>query len=117
MGKKYNFEGHTKGDTYISPILELIINGTVVDLANYTIKMQVRRFAAKTSPVVIEFSTDNGTFEIVGASTDGKFKIKEEVVDVPAMVYKYDIKFTNNITGKTRRWIKGNFPVIEEVTQ
>ena len=113
----YNIPAHTKGDTFLSPIFEVIVNGTAVDLDEYSIKMQVRRYAVKTSPVVIEFSKTDGTMEVVGASTDGKFKIKEAVVDIPANTYKYDIEFTKISTEKVRTWIKGEWQITEEVTQ
>jgi hypothetical protein len=109
----YNFKDHTKGDTFISPLFEVKINGTAVDLTDYSIRMQVRRSAAKTSAVVMEFSTVYDTIEIV----DNKFKLKEGIIDVPVNSYVFDIEFTNTVTDVVKTWVKGTWKITEEVTQ
>lgn len=113
----YIFPNHTKGDTLLSPVFEVIINGSAIDIAGYNIKMQVRKGAAITSPVVLEYSTSDGTIEAVGESTAGKFKLSENIVDIPVGTYKYDIEFEEITTEKVRTWIKGTWTITEEVTQ
>lgn len=110
---RYNFPPHTKGDTFISPTFQVVLNGTPIDLANYTLKMEIR--ASVNSTPVKTFTSADG-LEIVGPTTDGKFKITTTIIDIPVGKYLYDIQFTDT-NSEVNTWIKGVFKVIKEITQ
>jgi hypothetical protein len=113
----YNLPDHRKGDTFLGVEFEVIVNGVAIDVADYDIKMQFRKTAGRISDVVLELSTDNDRLERLEPTTDGKFKIVEWLVDIPAGVYVFDIQFTKlDDGGRIRTWIKGTWKILEEVT-
>ena len=113
--KTYNFKEHHKGDTFKSPTFRLTINGVIQDIAEYEIRMQIRKDAAKTSPVMAEFNTKDETIERLTPTTDGEFKLKNRILDIPRGIYKYDVEFIKDEVVST--WMKGIVPITEEVTQ
>jgi len=113
----YNLPDHTKGDTFLGVEFEVIVNSVAINVADYDIKLQVRKDPIKTSKVLLELSTENDRLERLEPTTDGKFKIVEWVVDIPAGEYVYDVQFTKlDDGGAIRTWIKGTWTILPEVT-
>ena len=86
------------------------IDGTPVDLTNYTAAMQVR----KTHP------TEEYTFEFgeITLNDEGEILIEataEETANIPAREYVYDLELTNGET--VTRLVEGVFLVTPEVTR
>ena len=110
----YNFKEHIKGDTFLPVEFQIKDGGSPKNLTDYRIRMHLRRSSTQTSPLVFAFDTDDGTIDIFDAA-DGKFRLTERVIDIPAFDYRYDIEFTSP-AGVVRTWIRGVFPVKPEVT-
>ena len=110
----YNFPEHTKGDTFLGAVFTMTSGGVAINLTGYRIRMHIRRTATQTSPLVLALDTEDETIEIHDAAA-GKFRIKAQVIDIPAYSYVHDIEFTRP-DGQVRTWVKGRFTVTEEVT-
>ena len=103
---------HYRGDTFFQTIFEVKINGTALDLTGIPIKMQLRQNWDKD--VALELSIANGKLEIIDA-INGKFAIKEQVINVYPFEYSYDIQMT--IGTEVRTWVKGIFKIIPDITK
>ncbi len=111
---EYNFKPHVKGDTFLGAEFQVSDGAEAIDLTNYRIRMHLRRQASPSASLVMAFDTEDETIEI-HEPAEGRFRIPARVIDVPAFNYKHDIEFTNG-AGRVRTWVRGVFPVVEEVT-
>jgi hypothetical protein len=112
----YNFKPHKKGASFLGVELTVTVNGSPIDTAEYDIKMQVRRSAVNTAPVLIEFNTEDDTITRVEPTSSGVIRFEERVVDIIKGVNYHDILFINKLTGRKRIWIEGTWPIVETVT-
>lgn len=104
---------HKKGDTFYEVDFEILKNQEAIDLTDAVIRMQVRKNYGDA--IVLNFtSVDNEGITITDA-VDGKFKINQRIIDIPAYNYIYDIQFT--IDGIVKTYVSGNFLVTNDVTR
>jgi len=112
----YNFPNHISGDTFkgISAI-SLLENGSPIDLTDCSIYIQFRSVFNLASPVVFEFSSDEGTIGVV-FPTSGVISIPQQKIDVPAGEYDYDllVMFPN---GYAKTYLKGKFKILPKITR
>ena len=104
---------HYKGDTFNQVPFEILIDAVPLDLTDALIKMQLRKNYEKD--VALEFSTINNKIEIVNVSL-GTFKIIEQIIDIEAYNYIYDLQITLP-SGDVETYIKGKFNIINDVTR
>jgi hypothetical protein len=87
----------------------------VVDITNYTAKMQVRKDAGK--PLIVELSTTNGRIIIDGPNGKISLLIPASITEtLPPGIYKYDLELINN-TGFVTRFIEGIFEIVGQITE
>ena len=87
--------------------------GRPFNLTGYTAKMQIRATASASSPVLFEFSTENGRIVIVPAS--GRIELKADLSGTTFESGVYDLVLTT-ADGRKIRLIEGKFSVIAGVT-
>lgn len=81
--QKIDLPTHISGDWWngMGPIT-VKINGDALDLTDTSIKMQIRKTRKPNEPVLAEWSTEDGTIEIVTAAS-GIFTIKGRALVLP----------------------------------
>ena len=93
-----------QGSDYATTVTYTDDNGSPVNLAGYTCKMQVRTSAGAATPV-LTFSNGNG-MTITAAA----------LATVPAGSYKYDLEIVSG-AGAVTKLLGGDFDVAAEVTR
>lgn len=108
----YNFT-HYKGDTFEPCFFTINVDMIALNLTGAVIKMQLKK--QFEGAIIYEFSTENGNIQFINASL-GTFKIAEQIIDVPAFNYIYDLQiiFADD---SVKTWVKGNFNIVNDVTR
>jgi hypothetical protein len=109
----YNFPDHIKGDTFDGVIFEILENNLPVDLTSAVINMDLRTSQAAETAAV-RFSTSTNELEITDA-VNGIFKFKEQIVNIAAATYYYDIEIIF-ASGRVKTWISGKWKMKQDVT-
>lgn len=97
-----------RGDTFLEVPFQIVINSVPLNLTGAVIRMQVRKDAG--TPIVFE-----PTITVINA-LNGSFKIDEQIFNVPACIYKYDIEIEQT-TGEVNSWIYGIFEITNDITR
>ena len=112
---RYDIPKTVKGDTFDGVLFTVTLNSTALDLTNAVIKMDLRLIATDTPPVLSLTSVADAGLTILVPETDGKFKINEQVIDINAGIYKYDVEITFP-DNTVRTYFGGNWEIIQDVT-
>ena len=106
----YNFEDHTKGDTYEGAEEFTIIDADVPDLTGATIRMHIRN---QNNDLVKSIDTSGGI--TITDAVNKKFKINAFDVELSACTYYYDIEvtFSNDVIVT---YLKGTWTIIQDIT-
>jgi hypothetical protein len=104
---------HIKGDTFYEVDFEILKNQEAIDLTDAIIRMQVRQNYG--GAIVLNFTSIDEEGITITDAVDGKFKINQRIIDIPAFNYIYDIQFT--IGGVVKTYVSGNFLVTNDVTR
>jgi hypothetical protein len=104
---------HIKGDTFEAVNFEIKVDNLVVDLSDTIIRMQLRKVYGGVVALDLS-SVDNAGITITDA-VDGLFKINEQIINIEADNYIYDIQF--NFDGVVKTYISGNFLIKNDVTR
>lgn len=110
----YNFPTHIKGDTFDGALFTISLNATAIDLTDAIITMDLRE---TKNGVSVKRLTSVGDADITIDidPTLGKFSINNQIIDVDAGRYYYDIQieFPDN-TVKT--YVSGTWLITQDVT-
>ena len=115
MASTYNFPNHIKGDTMQEVVFTITVNDNPLDLTGAEINMDMR-LSTDIRTLAKRFTSTGGdpTIEITNAA-GGIFKVIEQIVDVPAGTYNYDIEITlADETVKT--YIAGTWIITQDQT-
>jgi glyoxylate utilization-related uncharacterized protein len=104
---------HKRGDTFEAVNFEIKINDVAVDLSDTIIRMQLRKEYGGIIALNLT-SVDNAGLTITDA-VDGLFKINEQVINIEAGNYLYDIQF--NFDGEIKTYVSGTFLITNDVTR
>jgi hypothetical protein len=104
---------HIKGDTFKQMNFQINVNGAPLDLTNAVIRMQLKR-AYNDVPRLSLTTVDNNGLTITDTEA-GQFKINEQIIDINAFNYIYDIEIDNN--GVVNTWVSGEFLIKPNVTE
>lgn len=104
---------HIKGDTFKQMPFQINVNGTALNLTDCVIRMQLKR-AYDDVPRLTLSSVNNNGITITNASA-GQFKINEQIIDIKAFNYIYDIEINND--GVVNTWVSGEFLIKPNVTE
>jgi len=108
-----NFQS-IKGDTFEQVIFELLINDAPYSLEDAIIRMQLRKEYGGI-PFLSLTSVSNAGITITN-DTLGHFKINEQIIDICAYNYLYDIEIEFG-DGTVKTYISGNFVIKNDVTR
>jgi hypothetical protein len=92
---------------------QISIDDTFVNLTGCVIKMQVKKNAC-SSPLLSLTSVDSAGITITNANV-GEFKINEQIINLPACDYEYDIQITF-VDGSKKTYVGGLFQVVKTIT-
>ena len=110
MPQIYNFRDHIKGNTFPGVTFTILINGLPWDLTGAVISMQLRKITGSTN--VFELSTTNGRIAITNP-TEGIFAIIEQIIDIEAYNYYYDIIIILP-SGIVKTYITGRWNILSD---
>lgn len=113
MAGEYSFT-MKQAETY-SQSFVWSIDGTPVNVASYTAKMQLRKTAYHTTAAAT-FSTDDGSILMNSSGTITLKKTATESLAIPAGIYVYDLELTAP-DGTVKCLLEGEFEVIAAVTR
>ena len=97
-----------RGDTFKQVDFQINIDSLPLDLTGAEIKMQLRKEAG--APIAYEPS-----LTILNA-IEGRFCIDEQIIDIQACIYKYDIQLTQ-LSGEVNTWVSGIFTITDDITR
>lgn len=104
---------HKKDTTFDAWTLQIIIDDVNADLTGSVIEMQLRLQPGQ--PVALDLTSVGNAGITITDPLNGIFKINEQVIDIPAKEYMYDIKIIFP-DGEIRRWIEGKFNIVNVIT-
>lgn len=107
-----NFQ-HIKSDTFEAVNFEINVDTIPVDLTDTTIRMQLRKEYGGVVGLSLT-SVANAGITITDA-VNGLFKINQQIINIPAFNYIYDIEF--DFDGIVKTYISGNFLILNDVTR
>lgn len=99
---------HKRGDTFAEVPINVKINGSNLNLTGATILMQLRKEAGG----IVAFEPSITVTNAAG----GNFKIDEQIIDIPACNYKYDIQITLS-DDTVHTWIEGIFTITYDISR
>lgn len=87
----YNLSNHKSGDTFDGVDFTVTVNAAPLDLTGATITMTVKKDSCKGQTVL---TLTNGSGLTVTNAANGQFEIDEQIINLPADTYYYEITFT-----------------------
>ena len=108
-----NFQ-NIKGDTFDEVSFELLLNSDPYSLEDAVIRMQLRKEYGGI-PFLSLTSVANAGITITD-DVNGLFKINEQIIDICAFNYLYDIEIEFG-DGSVKTYISGNFLIKSDVTR
>ena len=105
--KTVNFT-HKRGDTFYATPINIQVNNVNLDLTGAVILMQLRKEAGG----VIALTPDLTITDAVG----GDFQIDEQIINIPACTYQYDIQITL-ADDTVVTWISGLFIINDDISR
>jgi len=111
MATTYDIKKHKKGDTWNGVTFSLEINSSPAVLNGASIRAS---FRDPNGDVRATMSTDDGGITITDAD-NGEFKMDKQLINWPAMTYKYDIEITFG-SGDVKTYIAGTWPICQDIT-
>jgi hypothetical protein len=108
-----NFQS-IKGDTFEQVTFELLLNDEPYSLEDAIIRMQLRKEYGGI-PALSLTSVANAGITITD-DANGLFKINEQIIDICAFNYLYDIEIEFG-DGTVKTYISGNFVIKNDVTR
>jgi len=97
-----------RGDTFKRVDFQININTVPLDLTDGDVKIQLRKEAGG----VVAFTPTLTIFD----PTNGEFCINEQIIDIQACNYRYDIQVTTEI-GEVNTWVSGLFTITDDITR
>lgn len=97
-----------RGDTFKRMDFQININTIPLDLTDGDVKIQLRKEAGG----VVAFTPTLTIFD----PTNGEFCINEQIIDIQACNYRYDIQVTTEI-GEVNTWVSGLFTITDDITR
>lgn len=107
-----NFQ-HIKSDTFEAVNFEINVDTIPVDLTDTTIRMQLRKEYGGVVGLSLTSVASAGI--TITDAVNGLFKINQQIINIPAFNYIYDIEF--DFDGIVKTYISGNFLILNDVTR
>lgn len=107
----YNFPDHKKGDTFNGVQFTVLVNNVAFNIVNAEIKLKLRK-TAQANPVKT-MAVGTGITITNGAS--GVFKVDEQIIDIEAATYLYDIQI-KTVGGVVKTYISGTWKIMQDIS-
>jgi hypothetical protein len=107
-----NFQ-HIKSDTFEAVNFEINVDTIPVDLTDTTIRMQLRKEYGGVVGLSLTSVASAGI--TITDAVNGLFRINQQIINIPAFNYIYDIEF--DFDGIVKTYISGNFLILNDVTR
>lgn len=104
---------HIKSDTFEAVNFEINIDTVPVDLSDTIIRMQLRKEYGGVVGLSLTSVADAGI--TITDAVNGLFRINQQIINIPAFNYIYDIEF--DFDGVVKTYISGNFLIKNDVTR
>jgi hypothetical protein len=104
---------HKKGDTFEAVNFEVKINNVPLDFTGGVIRMQLRK--EHGGPIALSLTSVANAGITITDAVNGLFKINQQVIDISAFNYIYDIEF--DYDGLVKTYVDGKFLIINDVTR
>lgn len=104
-----------QGSDYLATVAYTDDDGDIVNLAGYTSRMQVRKFAGSLNSILSLTNTSGMTISAT-AGTIALSIAAGALSAVPAGSYVYDLELVDN-AGKVTKLLQGDFDISAEVTR
>lgn len=110
----YNPPDARRRDTFKGTAFTITVNELPLDLTGASIKMSLK-LSKELTTSALDLSTVNGRIVIQNPTTDGKFNIVPQIIDVPAGTYWYAIQITlSDLSVHT--YVEGRWKILQDVT-
>lgn len=103
-----------RGDTFKEYPFEILINSVPLDLTGVVIKIDLKKDACSLPALTLTSVESNGI--TITDALNGRFKINEQIINIPAFNYQYDIQITL-ADATVHTWVGGLFQVINTITE
>jgi len=113
MAGRYNIFAE-QGSTF-NITFTINTDGVYWDLNAYTGRMKIKKFIGSADNL-IELTTSNGRMTFDSQGTFSLNITAEDMADLPADKYVYDIEFEGIVSGNVQRILEGKFTIRPEVT-
>jgi len=97
-----------RGDTFKQTDFQININEVPLDLTGGLVKIQLRKEPG--APIALEPSIT------IFNPTNGEFCINEQIIDIQACNYRYDIQITT-ADEEVNTWVSGLFTITDDITR
>jgi len=97
-----------RGDTFKQTDFQININTFPLDLTDGDVKIQLR----KEPGGIVAYTPTITIFD----PTNGEFCIDEQIIDIQACDYRYDIQVTLE-SGEVNTWVSGIFSITVDITR
>ena len=108
-GYQYIFEDHIKGDTFQGVGFLVKVNDENLPIA--AVKMELKTSKSAAAALTLQ----NGSGITLSDITVGQFTIDNQIIDIPAANYIYDIEITTQ-SGEVHTYISGTWRIVQGVT-
>lgn len=115
LTNSYNIKAK-RGDTFVSPIFQIILNDVVFDLSDVEIKITLKKSPSQEIPILVfeENSEDGNQVEKIDA-VNGRFLFTTKELNVEAGSYLFEARFTK-ADGTVKTYFAGKFMIYDDVS-
>lgn len=115
LTNSYNIKAK-RGDTFVSPIFQIILNDVVFDLSDVEIKITLKKSPSQEIPILIfEENSEAGNFVEKIDAANGRFLFTTKELNVEAENYMFEARFTK-ADGTVKTYFAGKFMIYDDVS-
>lgn len=115
LTNSYNIKAK-RGDTFVSPIFQIILNDVVFDLSDVEIKITLKKSPSQEIPILIfEENSEAGNFVEKIDAANGRFLFTTKELNVEAGSYLFEARFTK-ADGTVKTYFAGKFMIYDDVS-
>ncbi len=115
LTNSYNIRAK-KGDTFVSPIFQIILNDVIFDLSDVEIKITLKKSPSQEIPILVfEENSEAGNFVEKIDAANGRFLFTTKELNVEAGSYIYEARFTK-ADGTVKTYFAGKFMIYDDVS-
>ena len=115
LTNSYNIKAK-RGDTFVSPIFQIILNDVVFDLTDVDIKITLKKSPSQEIPILVfEENSEAGNFVEKIDAVNGRFLFTTKELNVEAGSYLFEARFTK-ADGTVKTYFAGKFMIYDDIS-